>query len=161
MVGAGRLVNPLPPINEVDIPLTTGAASFRRTRGTQCFCIGASVLTSTWSGALWARFCLPQAPCACRRPRAFLGIIAANSDLSRKLGVSGMRMVPGANKNAPKSTGPRVHDSMNPRVNGSSGQWINGSTGERVHGSTSPRVNGSTGHGIGLGGRFGGAAPVR
>ena len=63
--------------------------------------------------------------------------------------------MPGADKNAPKSTGPRVHDSMNPRVNGSSGQWINGSTGERAHGSMSPRVNGSTGHEIGLGGRFG------
>ena len=36
-----------------------------------------------------------------------------------------------------------------------------GSTGERVHGSTSSRVDGSTGHEIGLGGRFGGAAPVR
>ena len=68
---------------------------------------------------------------------------------------------PGADKNAPKSTGPRVHDFMNPRVNGSSDQWINGSAGERIRGSTNPRGNGSTGPGIGLGGRFGGAAPVR
>ena len=71
------------------------------------------------------------------------------------------RAVPGADKNAPKSTGPRVHDFMNPRVNGSSDQWINGSAGERIRGSTNPRGNGSTGPGIGLGGRFGGAAPVR
>ena len=31
------------------------------------------------------------------------------------------RAAPGADKNAPKSTGPRVHDSMNPRVDGSTG----------------------------------------
>ena len=149
------------PLSRSDIPLPQCPCAYRRPRVFSCFSLCGSLLASTWSGALWARFCLPQAPCACRRPRVFRGIIAANSDFPRKLGVSGMRMVPGADKNAPKSTGPRVHDFMNPRVNGSSDQWINGSAGERIRGSTNPRGNGSTGPGIGLGGRFGGAAPVR
>ena len=75
--GRGRVARvaasykPLPPINEVDIPLPTGAARFppgpHKLDVFQTFTICGLLLTSTWLGLSWAPFCLPQAPAPCRR----------------------------------------------------------------------------------------------
>ena len=105
------------------------------------FTICGLLLTSTWLGLSWAPFCLPQAPCACRRApqnSTFLHRdLGANAKTSSFTGPGGRPGCQGQTKRGPRQPQPRV----------------NGLTGRRDKGQ---RV-----HGIGLGGRSGGAAPVR
>ena len=62
------LQNPTP-YHGVISPSPLAPRNTAEPKKTQCFCIGASLLTSTWLGLSWAPFCLPQAPRSSAGPR--------------------------------------------------------------------------------------------
>ena len=128
---ASLLQNPTP-YHGVISPSPPAPRASAGPRKTRCFCIGASLLTSTWSGALWARFCLPQAPRASADPRKTRRFCIGTSVLMQKRrvfsGPAEARDAWGRQKRAQVngSTSPRLHESTGQRVIGSMDQRVDG-----------------------------------
>ena len=133
------------PLSRSDIPLPTGTPRFppgpHKLNVLSTFTICGLLLTSTWLGLSWAPFCLPEAPRSSAGPPKTQRFCIGTSVLMQKhrvlRGPAARGRCLGQTKRRPRQPQPRV----------------NGLTGRRDKGQ---RV-----HGIGLGGQFGGAAPVR